>query len=196
MLPFFFRHYDSIVDHYFIYDNYSSDNSLEILGNHPKVTVLPFDVDGDSIVEAASAQVDQMWQRSRGNADWTAVCNIDEFFWHIDLRWYLRECQRRGVTFLQAQGYQMVSDAFPDPRANLPKACRMGARFQSYDKAAFFDPNAIEEMRFAVARHSCAPVGRVFQPEHNEVLLLHYKYLGRGYVRERHQGTELATTIG
>jgi len=42
MLPHFFRHYDSVVDQYFIYDNGSIDDSIGILYEHPNVTVRHF----------------------------------------------------------------------------------------------------------------------------------------------------------
>ena len=39
MLPHFFRHYDALVDRYFIFDNASSDRSREMLEAHPRVTL-------------------------------------------------------------------------------------------------------------------------------------------------------------
>src|SRR5690242_2946962 len=35
MLPYFFRHYDSFVDRYIIFDDGSTDRSLDILRRHP-----------------------------------------------------------------------------------------------------------------------------------------------------------------
>ena len=39
MLDFFFRHYDPIVDRCFIYDDGSTDGSVERLQQHPSVTL-------------------------------------------------------------------------------------------------------------------------------------------------------------
>ena len=124
MLPLFFRHYDGLVDHYFIRDNKSTDGSLDILRAHPRVTILPLFLEGDSMVEAAFAQVNQFWHPSRGQADWVAVCNVDELFWHIDLEWYLRKCQKKGITFLRSRGYQMVGQNFAEPGDNLVRVHR------------------------------------------------------------------------
>ena len=186
MLPFFFRHYDGLVDRYFIHDNQSTDGSLDILKAHPRVTILPLLLKGESMVEAAFAQVNQFWHPSRGQADWVAVCNVDELFWHVDLTWYLRECRRKGITFLQSTGYQMVSQSFAKPSDNLVRTYRFGTRDALYDKPAFFNPAAITESGFAIARHGCDPKGHVVRAEHGEILLLHYKYLGQEYVTERH----------
>jgi len=37
MLPFFFRHYDALVDRYFIYDDGSTDGTPTLLAGHPRV---------------------------------------------------------------------------------------------------------------------------------------------------------------
>jgi hypothetical protein len=186
MLPFFFRHYDRIVDRYFIRDNYSTDGSLEILKQHPKVSVSQFTFKGDSIVLAGCEGENRIWKSSRGEADWVAVCNVDEFFWHPDLRWYLHECRRQGITFLRSTGFQMVSDEFPKADDDLPRTHTRGGNDPFFNKPAFFNPDAVVESRFGVARHSCDPLGRIVRPAVEEILLLHYKYLGRDYVVRRH----------
>lgn len=186
MLPYFFRHYDRLIDHYFIHDNQSTDGSLRILNAHPRVTVLPLVLEGDSRIDAAFAQVNQFWHPSRGVADWVAVCNVDELFWHADLRWYLDECRKKGITYLQSIGYQMVTDRFPAARDNLARKHRLGVRSIPYDKPAFFNPNKITESGFLKGRHRARPRGHVVRAETDEILLLHYKHLGIDYLRERH----------
>ena len=186
MLPFFFRHYDPIVDHYYIHDNQSTDGSLEILRDHPRVTVLPLVLQGDSICHASFKLVNDLWKCSRNQADWVAVCNIDEFFWHEDLRDYLSQCREQGITYLPTTGYDMITDEFPQPHDNLAHTYRKGARRESLDKPSFFNPDAIRHSGFAMARHKARPRGRVRKPRRQEVLLLHYKHLGFEYVQKRH----------
>ena len=53
MLPFFFRHYDKIVDKYFVHDNGSTDGSIALLEKHKRVELSHFDVSGDSFVDEA-----------------------------------------------------------------------------------------------------------------------------------------------
>lgn len=186
MLPYFFRHYDPFVSRYFFYDNESDDGSYDLLKSHPRVTVSKLELTGDSFVEAAFERLNSLWWPSRGEADWVAVCNVDEFFWHHDLIDYLSACRRDGITFLQSTGYQMVSDEFPEPNDNLSETIRFGAPFRNLDKPAFFNPDAITDSGFTVARHSCDPKGQVVRPEKDEILLLHYKHLSVEYVVARH----------
>ena len=138
ILPFFFRYYDGFIDDYYMHDNESDDGSLAILAAHPRVTVLPLVLEGESCAEAAFAQVNEFWWPSRRQADWVAVCNVDEFFWHQDMRRYLEHCRALRVTYLLATGYQMVADRFPRPGDNLPESIRHGARFTNYGQARLF----------------------------------------------------------
>ncbi|TDF92343.1 glycosyltransferase family 2 protein [Paenibacillus piri] len=186
MLPHFFKHYDGLVDAYFIYDNGSSDRSLTLLHSHPKVTVNRFDIEGASLIESALAQFNSVWKRSVGKADWVIVCDIDEHLYHPDLRAYLEACAASGVTLIVPEGYEMVADAFPDYGSPLCEQIQTGVRDGVFlDKPQLFNPNAIGEINFAAGRHSASPVGNVIEPSSKEVKLLHYKYLGFDYLSSR-----------
>ena len=118
MLHFFFNHYDKIVDEYYIFDNNSSDNSLQILHSNPKVNVGTFNVKKDSFLKEATYFYNHKWKQSRRNKNcaWVIICNIDEFLHHSNLVTYLRKCKQRGITILEPIGYDMVSPEFP-PRS-------------------------------------------------------------------------------
>ncbi len=124
MLRFFFRHYDPIVDHYFVYDNGSTDQSLEILAGRPNVTVSHFDVPGDSFVAEERRLSDSIWKQSRGEADWVIVLDIDEHLFRPRLREYLLRCTEHSITALRGIGYEMVADLFPSVDAARAAAGR------------------------------------------------------------------------
>ncbi len=185
MLPFFFRHYDALVDQYFIFDNGSTDDSLHILRSHPRVTLGEFRVEGPSFVFAAQQFYNQCWKASRGKADWVIVCNIDEHLYHPDLKDYLRDCRQKGLTLITPEGYEMVSEHFPPADRLLCQEVRQGARSLMMDKPQLFSPNHLREINFAPGRHRAKPRGRVRRPAEPRVKLLHYKYLGLGYLSAR-----------
>ncbi|NQV24509.1 MAG: glycosyltransferase family 2 protein [Rhodopirellula sp.] len=188
MLPHFFRHYDSIVDRYFIFDNGSTDGSIELLQQHPKVTLGEFHVTGRSFVEAARDFYDQCWKPSRQQADWVIVCNIDEHLYHPDLRRYLSTARQRGISLVVPRGFEMVSDTFPTGNEPLYRQVRTGTRLRKgggLDKPELFAPDRIREINFENGRHRAAPEGIVRKPFCRKVKLLHYKYLGAGYLSGR-----------
>ena len=185
MLPFFFRHYDPIVDTYFVADHGSSDCSPAILASHPRVVPTEFPCSDSSFVKSARDHYNECWKVSRGRADWVIICNIDEHFYHPDLLAYLAKCSSKGITMIRPIGYNMVGLEFPDPARSLQSQIRMGARDRFMDKPQLFDPAGIEDIQFTIGRHSAEPCGRVKWEARPKVKLLHYKYLGEQYLSER-----------
>lgn len=180
ILPFFFRHYDSIVDRYFIFDNGSTDGSLDLLKGNTKVCVGAFSVEGPSFVLAAVDFYNQVWKQSRGLANWVIVCNVDEHLYHADLRAYLASLSPR-YSLVIAEGYEMVSESFPAGDLVLSDYVRTGLRYPLYDKPAILEPDYIREINFTPGRHGATPEGMAATPSMREVKLLHYKCLGLEY---------------
>lgn len=185
MLPFFFLHYDQFVDKYFIADHGSTDRSMAILKRHPKVSLRDFACDEASFVESARVHYDHCWKESRGVADWVIICNIDEHFEHPRFLRYLRSCKTKGITIIHPLGFDMVSTSFPLPSIALRRQVRLGMRAPAFDKPQLFDPNRIQEINFKIGRHVAAPVGQVVEDRSGRIKLLHYKYLGQAYFRQR-----------
>jgi hypothetical protein len=188
MLDFFFRHYTPWVDRFFIADDGSDDGTRAYLQEHPKVTLVDLDrPDPDSFVVSAKEYYDTDWRKSRGVADWVVVTNIDEHLYHPDMRSYLRQCRSAGVTAIPALGYQMVSQTFPDPESILTREIRRGVPWLKMSKLGIFKPDAIEKIAYSPGRHRVNATGQIRFAERDEVLNLHYKFLGLDYVRSRHQ---------
>ena len=183
MLPYFFRHYDTLVSRYFVFDDGSTDRSVDLLNAHPKVTLSYLQVVGDSVVLEGLKFYNNAWKQSRGQADWVIVCDVDEHLEQTNLPRYLSYCRDRDLTIIPAVGYQMVSDCFPRTTERLADVVRTGMRWTPMDKTIIFNPDAIEEMNYAPGRHECLPRGRVAYAD--SVRLLHYKYLGLDYLKRR-----------
>lgn len=185
MLPFFFRHYKGLVDKFFIFDNGSTDGSLELLSGDERVTVINWDVQGDSFAESSRQMFNDFWKRGRGRTDWAIIGELDEHFHHPDLRGYLRRCTESGITVVKPVGFEMIADRFPTGDKPLWQVVTRGLRYFPFDKPAIFDPAAIEEMNYGFGRHQANPIGRVVWEQQSQVKLLHYKRLGAAYVSER-----------
>ena len=55
------------------------------------------------------------------------------------------------------------------------------------NKLSVFNPDFIVDTGFGVGRHSAVPIGRVHLPPRDELMLLHYKYLGFERTLARHR---------
>jgi hypothetical protein len=194
MLDFFFRHYDPWVDAFFVHDDNSTDGTREILERHPKVTVAPLvRVHADSWVRSEQQIYDQSWKQSVGVADWIVAVNIDEHLYHPDIGGYLAGCATAGITAIPALGYQMVTAHWPNPDSVLWRDYPEGAPSAQMSKIGIFDPNRIAETGFGPGRHQAHLTGEVRLPERDELLNLHYKYLGIDETLARHR--ELLTGL-
>ena len=193
MLPYFFRHFDPLVDRYIIYDNGSTDGSLDLLAAHGRVTTYHFDVPGDSFVEEETRLGDQIWKASRGRADWVIVTDLDEHIHHPDLLGYLERCRAEGITCIGSIGYEMVHDRYPTEPKRLVDLVTKGVRSVARDRLCIFNPDAVSETHYTPGRHKAAPVGRIVWPKIPEVTLLHFKQLGLDYLVDR--SAELAQGI-
>lgn len=180
MLPYFFRHYDPIVDRYFIYDNGSTDGSIALLESHGRVEITHFDTPGDSFVEEECRLGDTMWQNS--DADWVIITDIDEHIYHPRLLAYLQECAEEGITAIRTVGYEMVSDRFPSGEDPLYELVTIGTRSTGHDRLCIFNPKELTGTNYAPGRHTAEPTGNVVWPAYREVLLLHFKNLGLDYL--------------
>jgi hypothetical protein len=99
----------------------------------------------------------------------------------------LRRYKALGITIVPALGYQMISEEFPRSDELLCETRTQGAPWGIYSKLTFFDPAAITETNYGAGRHGASPTGRVIAPAHDELLLLHYKFLGFERTHLRHQ---------
>jgi len=197
VLGFFFRHYDPVVDRYVIFDDGSTDGTLDMLRAHPKVELRRLQRSHpDSLVLSMLDVYNEAWKESRDKADWVFISNIDEHLHHPRLADYLAECRSRGVTAIPALGYQMVSAVFPDAAAKLSDTVRQGAPNLSMSKLQIFDPNAVREINYEPGRHRARPRGRIRWPARDELMNLHYKLLERDYVRDRHAAMGKALGAG
>ena len=113
------------------------------------------------------------------------ITAIDEHIHHPQLPAYLAKCKRRGITYIPALGFQMITRDFPAPGEHLASKRSRGAPFSMMSELRIFDPDAIEETDFALGGHGASPTGRLRLPWRDELLLLHYKFLGIDYIRTR-----------
>jgi GT2 family glycosyltransferase len=198
MLGFFFRHYDRWVDKYVVYDDGSTDGSLEILKAHPKVELRQLQrVDANSFVVSHTQMQERAWKESRGQADWVVITAIDEHLWvrGVEITDYLQGLREAGVTCVPALGFDMNSEELPRDCGLLIEAVTCGRARRFFNKLSIFNPDAVDETRFVEGRHSAMPSGRIVFPSRDGLLLWHYKHLGFERVAARHeaQGARLGS---
>jgi glycosyltransferase involved in cell wall biosynthesis len=181
MLPWMLDHYSTIVDHFFIYDNGSTDSTTSLLAAHPNVTVLHHETGGKFDADVNTRMKNTVWKASIGKADFVIVCDVDELLWHPHPQELLMVMKAKGYTILRPFGYQMTSEIFPDfdGTCHITEIIKNGIpEFQNYSKAILFNPNAVD-ICYGPGAHKCWPTGNVQWYESRQAKLLHYSYVGR-----------------
>ncbi len=117
-----------------------------------------------------------MWKESRGQADWVIVTAVDEAA--------LSSARSLALSSLSevARHHGGASTGLSDHHRHIPGVAHddlarqhhLGAPLDDYNKLSVFNPDAIEETRYAVGRHSAMPKGHVRYPERDRLLLFHY----------------------
>jgi len=181
MLEFFFRNYDPWVDMYIVYDDGSTDGSIEILKSHPRVELrIRHRKFPDSHHISHADWLNEAWKESRGSADWVVVVDIDEHLFVPDnpIKELLERYMSQGITYVPALGYQILCENFPKADEHLVKSRTRGALEPLNCKMSIFNPDAIKETKFSGGRHFANSEGRLKLPKQDEILLFHYKYMG------------------
>jgi len=184
ILPFTLDYYSKICEKIFIHDNMSTDGSDAIYAQYPKVTVIKWD-SGNEINEMNYVNIksNAYKQYSRGpEVDWVIVCDCDEFLYHDNLIEKLEEYIKLGVTVPRIDGHDMVSTEFPVYDGELiTEKVKIGSdTYGPMCKNIIFNPKL--DVQYGIGGHSFGANELVYS-ESADLKLLHYKFLGKDYVK-------------
>lgn len=188
LLPYFLRHYEGFVHKMYFFDNYSTDQSAEIISNHKNAVLIKLDTKSKLRDDLFLEVKNNCWKDSRGKADFVIVCDVDEFLYHVNMKEFLLRLGTRGYSAALPIGYNMVGDGLPISCGQIYQEIFKGVRTYWSDKLSLFDPNMIREINFSPGCHKCNPRGvvRILKDDPG-LKLLHYHYLDQRYIIERHK---------
>ena len=199
LLPFFLDYYARFASKIVIWDNFSTDSTLEVAKSFKgtRIEVRQFDT-GNEFREHINRKIKNTCWKGEV-ADWVIVCDVDEFLYASDFAAFL--AKRAEFAVFRPVGYNMVSQEFPSVSGGLiTDQVKRGARDENYSKMALFDPRRVGEMDYSVGAHRARPMGcgaiAVFDARYfdGELKLLHYKNISFAY---RHaKNVEYAGRVG
>ncbi len=189
ILPFWLRHYETFADRIFVWDGGSTDGTLEMLKKHPKVILLPRDQRGHDDNYYVNKLYPQYKEHSRGVSDWVIVVDADEFIYHPKIREILENFLKIGVEIVQCGGYAMISDEIPVTDKQIYEVIKMGVG--SYSDTKWTIHLSKVDVLYRKGRHSTPFNFRGnyvnSRYRYHGIKLLHYRYLGEKYIREREE---------
>ena len=184
MLPYFFSHYNSIVDEYVIFDNYSTDDSCNIIASNPKATIELFNSNNEYNEPILIDLKRNCWKKDT-SPDWVIVCDIDELIYAKDLRAKLEELKKQEFTIVKSTGYEMVSRHFNFGPGQIYDYLQEGAPSIDYSKTILFNPKAIRDTLWNPGCHTGRFTGNIQLYRDPSIALLHYKFIDEQYLKDR-----------
>jgi glycosyltransferase involved in cell wall biosynthesis len=178
ILPYFLRHY-SQYGKIVVYDNYSTDSSVEIAQNGGAEVRL-FDTRGQFDDTTNVSIKENCWKGSQ--AEWVIIVDMDEFVYHPDLIGYLSNSK---ATIIEPIMFDMFTYCFPTTSGQIYDEVKCG--HETWPKMNIICPSEIKEMNYIPGCHLAEPTGNVIIERTNEVKTLHMKHLGREYTIARNQ---------
>lgn len=188
MIEHTLNYYTKFCDKITIIDNQSTDNSIALVEEKfPGVIIEELDTGGEYREDIQIKVRNNRWKNSE--ADFVIMADMDEFIVDPNLLGKLAEMKRQKIAVPKVTGYNMYSPTFPeDYNTLITDQVTDKYRDRDFDKRIVFSPKWIKEMNFGPGSHHCEPVYKAgSQIEHDfELTLLHFKYLGREYLYEKH----------
>jgi len=120
-LPFIIDYWKRFATKVVVYDNMSTDNSLELLKPYKWIEVRGFDTNDTYCPDKIQQIKNECYKECRDkNVDYVFVCDIDEFPLYGDnLMHILSEEKKDGVKVFYSDFYDMLGDKFPEYDENL-----------------------------------------------------------------------------
>lgn len=191
MIPFYLNHYSKIANKIIIYDNGSTDKTIDIARTNDKVEIRSFVMNGwDDI--AITKLYNECWKDSRGKADWVIICSIDEILYHPDLNKYLEFCKQKNITLPKTMGFSMLAEdesvydrleEFKD--LQLYDFINTGAYWKEDSKFTIFNPEI--EINYELGCHKANPKGKIKYDSFPSLKNLHYSLRGLKKSLEKNQ---------
>jgi len=178
MLRYFLRHYSTFCSKITIFDNQSTDNTVNV-ANEYGATVIEYDT-GNTFDEATMMEIcNNCWKGSE--ADWVIILAVDEFVYHPEI---VKVLETVNGTVINLPYYNMVAEKFPETDGQIYDEVVMGLQGPWDKSLTMFCPRALSETNYGPGGHFSNPVGNVILEKNTGINTLHMSELGRDYIRE------------
>lgn len=207
-IPYVVDYWKKIIDegidlHVTVYDNHSTDNSVELLSQYDWITVKYFESDGCNDLIHQKVK-DMAWRESK--ADLIMVCDFDEIIWSKNLKEELQKFLDSDCNLLVTKWYAFCGEEEPeyDEGKYLHQLVKRGYKqyinhtkgFADYGKFLVFKP--VEDIKWSVGQHILFSMKPYCKPYYTDKIVMFH--ICRGYSedyfveRTKKQGERLSET--
>lgn len=192
LLPHFLRHYAEFCDVMVLWDNASTDRTVEIARAHPKVDLRRFETEGYD--DLTALRLAEAARKEFHDVDWLLLPDVDEFLVPRDMGRARDALASADADVLVPDGYCIVQrpgEPEFDPARPISEQRPYGHWSLNYSKPVIIRPGA--DARYVPGKHVlvCGPKTRV--ERYRRFLLIHADMLDFGFWRFRKNRRPLST---
>lgn len=187
LLPHYLNHYGKFAHKITIFDNESTDNSVEIIKSFEgcKTEVITYNTN-NKINDFKYLEIkNNCWKSDP--SEYVIVCDLDEFLYVDNIFEYLAENDIYDVH--TPNGYDMVSTVFPTYNTLITQQVIDGFFHTGLCKSILFKPNMLSNINYTPGAHTINPTGYnlIIKSNDDQLKLLHYKRLSLDYMINRYE---------
>lgn len=174
----YFLDYYSFAAKIIVFDNMSSDNSIEIMKGYNNVEICSYNTNEQIRDDIYIEIKNHAWKQFRNECDWFIIIDIDEFIYHpLGIPNYVKSLPQ-NVAILQCIGYEMFCpDIFQTPGDTIFDKSTRGYPGNKLDKCTLINSKLVSEINYLYGCHKAFPkVNGAIHSEPN-FKLLHYKFV-------------------
>jgi glycosyltransferase involved in cell wall biosynthesis len=187
ILPYFLKHYSQYVNKIVVYNNESTDSSLQILNDWKEceIEIRDFNTNNQYDEQSLLDLKNNCWKGD--DSDYVIVCDVDELLYHPNLIEFIND--QPLTDYYTPRGYHMVGDEIPtDYTKQIYEIIQNGSYDLHYCKDILFKRENVIETNYEPGAHQSNFKGTkgLINCNVEDLKLLHYKWLSPEYVVDKH----------
>lgn len=196
MIPYVMPYYERLgFDKLYVYDNESTDNTVELLKQYPFIEIRTFKTKGKNnrIQSELKTQFIKKYQNQKDT--WLYISDFDEVIYYDgNFRKYLQEKNSQGYTYLNQIMIEPITDKFPNNLVH--KNCEIGHIWKDISggaKMTLFKPYEIKNVSYGPGAHKVNVSSKSILKSlnHQEIKSFHLKYIDYDYCLEQTKFAQL-----
>lgn len=174
-LPVFLNYY-SFADKIIIFDNFSSDNSINIIKQFKNTEIVKYNTNEQIRDDIYLVIKNDIWKDFKKECDWMIIVDIDEIVYHpMGLKQYLLNLPS-NVSMIKSNGFEMFSNGF-----NLPfdifRVYNRGIKNSKHCKFNVINTKLVNAINYLPGCHDAIPNHRGIIYNDPNLKMLHYKFI-------------------
>jgi hypothetical protein len=174
----YFLDYYSFAKKIIVFDNMSSDDSVEIMKRYNNVEVIYYNTNEQIRDDIYLEIKNNAWKQYRNECDWFIIVDVDEIIYHpLGIPQYVKTLSP-NIGIVQCQGFEMFCpDIANTPGNNIFEKTIRGVPGVKLDKCTLINSKLVNEINYLGGCHKAYPKISGILHKDPSFKLLHYKFI-------------------